>query len=278
MILKSYSQINLSLSVNRKLQSKLHDIQSYFCLIDLFDKIRIKKIKGSKDIIIFKGKFSKFVNKKNNSILNTLSILREQNIINNYYSVIIYKRIPVFAGLGGGSSNAACLTQHFTKRKSNKRLLDNLEKKIGTDFRLFSHSQGFLKSLKKIKNFKKKYKLNFLLVYPNIKSSTKYVYSKIKNYTSKSKYNFNKVNSKKKFIKLLIDANNDLQKFVENKHPIIKELIRDISQKEGCYFSRMSGSGSLCYGLFENNRTALTALKKVKSKYSKFWFSVAKTI
>ena len=46
MILKSFSKINLSLTVNKRLKNKnkLHNIQSYFCLIDLFDKIRIKKI------------------------------------------------------------------------------------------------------------------------------------------------------------------------------------------------------------------------------------------
>ena len=55
-------------------------------------------------------------------------------------------------------------------------------------------------------------------------------------------------------------------------------LPKEINQKEGCYFSRMSGSGSVCYGLFESQKSANVALKKIKSKYSKFWFSVAKTI
>ena len=63
----------------------MHDIQSYFCLINLFDKIRVKKIKGSKDIIKFKGKFAKSIKKKDNSVANVLKILRNQNIISNYY-------------------------------------------------------------------------------------------------------------------------------------------------------------------------------------------------
>ena len=46
MILKSYAKINLSLIVNKKIKKKaLHDIQSQFCLINLFDLISIKKIK-----------------------------------------------------------------------------------------------------------------------------------------------------------------------------------------------------------------------------------------
>ena len=69
MVLKSFSKINLSLSVNTRLGRKgLHDIQSYFCLINLFDEIKIKKIKNKKDIVEFKGKFSNYVQKKHNTI------------------------------------------------------------------------------------------------------------------------------------------------------------------------------------------------------------------
>ena len=65
MILKSFSKINLSLNVINKLKKEgLHDIQTYFCLINLFDKINIKKIRGQKDIIKFKGKFLKNIKKK----------------------------------------------------------------------------------------------------------------------------------------------------------------------------------------------------------------------
>tara|TARA_B100001093_G_scaffold514358_1_gene588222 strand:+ start:1665 stop:2501 length:837 start_codon:yes stop_codon:yes gene_type:complete len=278
MILKSFSKINLSLSINKKLKIGLHDIQSYFCLIDLYDVIKVDKIEGHRDIIKFKGKFSKYVNKKKNTISDTLSILRKHHVIRNHYSVIVHKKIPVFAGLGGGTSNAAYLTKHLSKKKINKVLFKNLEKKIGSDFKLFFYDQGLLRSIKKVEKFKKKHKLNFLLVYPNVKSSTKHVYSKVIKYSSKSKISLSKINNKKKFINLLLNTNNDLQLIVENKHPKIRELVKEINQKEGCYFSRMSGSGSVCYGLFESQKSANVALKKIKSKYSKFWFSVAKTI
>ena len=40
----------------------------------------------------------------------------------------------------------------------------------------------------------------------------------------------------------------------------------------------MTGSGSACYGLFTNENSSKVALKKIKKKYPKFWFSIAKTI
>lgn len=278
MILKSFSKINLSLSVNKRLKKiGLHDIQSYFCLINLYDQIKIKKIKGQKDKVKFQGKFSKLIKKKN-SITNILAILREKNLISNYYSVLVNKKIPVFAGLGGGTSNAVYLAKYLTRGKISKDLLRILDKKIGSDLKLFFYEQGFLESLKKINNFRRKYKLYFLLIYPNIKCSTHYIYSKVKKNSLKSQFKFNNINSKSRFIEFLINQNNDLQLVVEKKYPAIKTLIEEIGKKEGCYFSRMTGSGSACYGVFESEKVAKAALNGIKLKYPKYWSSVAKTI
>ena len=126
-------------------------------------------------------------------------------------------------------------------------------------------------------DFDREYKYK-VLVYPNIRCSTRYVYSKVKKYSSKSKYSFSKINDKSKFIDFLINKNNDLQSIVENKYPIIKKLIIEIEQKKGCYFSRMTGSGSVCYGVFKSEKTAKAALNGIKLKYPKCWLSVAKTI
>ena len=237
MIIKSFSKINLSLSVNKKLKNGLHSIQSYYCLTDLSDKIKIRKIKFNRDLIKFKGKFTHDINKKNNSITRVLAVLRNKKLISNYYSVVIKKEVPVFAGLGGGTSNAAYLAQHLLKKKYNKAIIKILEKQIGSDIRLFFHNQGFLKNLKTTKNFNKKYKLYFLLVYPNIRCSSRYIFSKVKNYSQKFNYNSKKIDTRSKFIKLLVNKNNDLQSIVEKRYRIIKKLIKEIEQRKGCCFS-----------------------------------------
>ena len=59
MVLKSFAKINLTLRVNKKLNSGLHQIQSYFSQTNICDLIKIQKIKGQKDKIKFKGKFAK---------------------------------------------------------------------------------------------------------------------------------------------------------------------------------------------------------------------------
>ena len=116
MVLNSYAKINLTLSVNKKLATGLHNIQSFYCLVDLYDKIFIKKIKNTNsDKISFNGPFSKEINKSNNSIKKVLNIMRENKIIHDFYSVKVNKKIPVFAGFGGGTSNAATLLNHLKK-------------------------------------------------------------------------------------------------------------------------------------------------------------------
>ena len=188
MVLKSYAKINLSLSVNKKLKSGLHDLQSYFSLINLHDIIHIKKTKnGKSDKISFKGPHSKFVNKKNNSIKNILILMRENKLINNYYSVKVFKKIPVFAGFGGGTSNAATIFKFLLKKKQKKKLEKDIFIKLGSDFSLFFYNRGFLNTLRKIIKIDNKIKLSLLLVYPNKKCSTKEIYSRVKTY-SKKKY------------------------------------------------------------------------------------------
>mgnify|MGYP003684514729 FL=1 len=277
MVLKSFSKINLSLNINSKLKNGLHDIQSYYCLINLFDKIKIRKIDKKKDKVVFFGPFVKHIKKSNNSITNLLKLLRKLELISGYYSVKVIKNIPVFSGLGGGTSNAASVLKFLLKGKVSKNILEKVEKLIGSDLRLFFYKQGFLQNLRTIKTIKKQ-KLFFLLSRPNIICSTKKIYSKVKKYSKKKKFNFQKMNNKKGFMNYILEQNNELQSIVEEEYPSIKILLKDINTEKGCYFSRMSGSGSVCYGLFNNESNAKKALNKIKTKHPKFWFSIAKTV
>ena len=279
MVLKSYAKINLTLSVSKKLKSGLHSIQSIYCLIDLHDKIILKTIKNNhSDQVTFTGPFSKDINKSNNSVKKVLNSMRKNKIIHKYYSVKVNKKIPVFAGLGGGTSNAATLLKYLTKKNLNQKTLSKITKEVGSDLRLFFHNQGYQKNLNSVIKLNKKLKFHFLLIFPKIKSSTKDVYSKVKNYSNLKKTIYRGAVSRKNFTELLINSKNDLQSIVEKKHTIIRKLLLNMNKFKGCHFSRMTGSGSVCYGLFVNKNSSLVALKKLRKKYPNFWYSIAKTI
>ena len=142
MIIKSYSKINLTLKVNSKSRNGLHEIQTLYSWINLIDKIKIIKVKKDKEKISFKGPFAKLVKNKNNSVYKVIKKLRELNLISNYYSIEITKNIPVFGGLGGGTSNAAFLLKYLLRSKINNSLLNKFKNVIGSDLRLFFKDQG----------------------------------------------------------------------------------------------------------------------------------------
>ena len=279
-MLKSYAKINLFLKVLKKNNKGLHNIQSSVMLLGLHDNISLRNINKKKDYIKFIGPFKKDINKKKNTITKSLSLLRQNNLIDQKkkYKIIVNKKIPVFAGLGGGTSNAVFLIKYFLKNKLSNRLLKIFEEKIGSDFRLFFFNHSFQKNLEKILKFKNKYVFNFILVYPNINSSTKEVYKKVKKFNLPLKYDLSRIDSTAKYIKFIKNEKNDLQEIVQTKHEKIKKILDLIKSQKNCLFSRMTGSGSVCFGVFSNKKSANQGLIKIKKKLPNCWCVLTKSI
>ena len=280
--LKSFAKINLYLRVGKKIKSsRLHNIQSLVCLINLFDEITIKTNKNKKDNIKFYGKFSKHIFKKD-TVTNSISILKQKGIIdkNINYNILIKKNIPVFSGLGGGSSNAAFLIKNLVnKEKLNNTNISLFSRKIGSDIKLFfKTTQIFQKNISQISNIKSKLKLYFIIIYPFLKSSTKEIYSKFKPTKGIKKNTIYQNASKKKIVQNLLKEENDLEKIIVSKFPIIKKILFELSLLNKCQFSRPTGSGSACFGVFLTKKSADLGLKKIKKKFPKFWCVVGKTI
>ncbi len=76
----------------------------------------------------------------------------------------------------------------------------------------------------------------------------------------------------------LKNKNNDLEEAVIKIYPRIGKIIDLIKSQNGCYFSRITGSGSACIGIFSNIKNAIYAKKMIKLKYPKYWCVVSKTI
>ena len=282
--IKSYCKINLSLKVLKKLNSGYHNIISLITFCDLHDVISISKIRNLKDKINFTGKFKKGINEKSNTITEVLNLLRNKKLLENQaFKINIKKNIPHGSGLGGGSSNAADLLNYFnlkTKLKLNKNKIKKLASQIGSDVPInLERKNTFLTGKKdKILRFSQKFKLNLLIVYPNLICSTKKIYQKNKKISfSKRQPSFSAI-SNKKLINFLKSEHNDLEKTVIKIYPKVKKIIDYIKSQKGCYFSRITGSGSACIGIFSNMKNAIYAQKLIKLKYPKYWCAVSKTI
>ena len=282
--IKSYCKINLSLKVIKKLNSGYHNITSLITFCGLHDIMSISKIRNLKDKISFSGKFKGGIDNKSNTITKVLNLLRKNNLLENQsFKISIKKNIPHGSGLGGGSANAASLLNYLNKKmklKLNKNKVIKLAEQIGFDVPINLEKRNtFLTGKKgKILRLNKKFKLNLLIVYPNLICSTKKIYKKnTKKSLMKPQSFFNEKNNKK-LINFLKNENNDLEKTVIKIYPKIKKIIDCIKSQKGCYFSRITGSGSACIGIFSNTRNAIYAQKAIRSKYPKYWCVVSKTI
>ena len=282
--IKSYCKINLSLKVLKKLNSGYHNIISLITFCDLYDVISISRIRNLKDEISFSGKFKKDINKKSNTITKVLNLLRSIKLLENQaFKINVRKNIPHGSGLGGGSSNAADLLNYFNskmKLKLSKNKIKKLAGQIGFDVPVNLEKRNTFLTGKKgeILRLNQKFKLNLLIVYPNLICSTKKIYEKNRKINLSKPQSFFYIKNNKKLINFLKNENNDLEKTVTKIYPKIKKIIDYIKSQKGCYFSRITGSGSACIGIFSNMRNAVYAKKLIKIKYPKHWSVVSKTI
>ena len=282
--IKSYCKINLSLRVIKKLNSGYHNIISLITFCDLYDLISISKIRSLNDKISFSGEFKKGISVESNTVTKTLNLLRKIKLLENQaFRINIRKNIPHGSGLGGGSSNAANLLNYFNSKmrlRLSKNKIQKLASKIGFDVPInLERRNTFLTGKKdEILRLNQKFRLNLLIVYPNLICSTKKIYEKNRKIGLSKSQPFFYTKNNKKLINLLINENNDLEKTVITIYPKIKKIIDYIKSQKGCYFSRITGSGSACIGIFSNMRNAVYAKKLIKIKYPKYWSVVSKTI
>ena len=280
--LKSYCKINLLLRVQKRLKSGYHSISSLITFCNLYDTISIGQTYLLNDKISFSGKFKKNISIKSNTITQVLYYLRKNKLLKNkYFKINVTKNIPLGSGLGGGSSNAASLLRFFKDKMNlnlSNKVLFKIANKVGSDVPIILKKKNtFLNGkTKKIIRLKKKFNFDILIVYPNIHCSTEKIYKKNKKFSLKIPLikNF----KKNKLLKTLINENNDLEKIATKMYPKIGNLINYIKVQKGCYFSRITGSGSACIGIFSNRSKAILAQKLIKAKFPKYWCVVSKTI
>jgi len=282
--IKSFCKINLSLRVERKINNRLHNIKSLITFCGLYDIISVSSSRDFKDNISFSGRFKSGINKESNTITKVLTLLRGEGFLKKKtFKINVKKNIPHGSGLGGGSSNAAALLKFLNKKirlKLNKNKLNKIANQIGSDVPICLEKKNILFVGKMHKSLKinKKFKLNILIVFPNIICATKQIYQKNKKFTDlKLSSNFY-FDDKRKLINRLIKEKNDLQKIVTTLHPKVQKIISLIQKQNGCYFSRITGSGSACIGIFSNMKSAIFTQKLIKLKFPKYWCIVSKTI
>ena len=270
---KAYAKINLFLNVFNKTKDNLHNLKSLVCFIDLYDEIIISE--NNKFLIKIKGPFKNFVKKRENIIEKTFIIFSKFSGLKTNYKILLNKKIPVAAGLGGGSADAAAILQglnFLNKKKIKKKDLFKLGMEIGSDVPACLYNKnvffsGYGQILSKAPKIPP---VSVLLINPCKELSTKKVFNIYKKKKLMKKSNF----IYKNFFLWILEQNNDLQKYAEKFVPEIKEMMKFLSSSKNCFFSKMTGSGPTVFGLFRKKIDAGKVNLLLKKKHPKWWSGV----
>lgn len=254
------SKINLSLNLNGIKNDGYHDLISFICFGSFSDQLRLKPSKSFSYEI---NSSMKDITFKDDLVLKVIHKIKKTYDLEDLPKIdlILEKNIPLGSGLGGGSADAAAtirLMNKFLDLGMNQDEMCSFGVDLGTDIPACIISKplvayGAGERIVKV-DFEKKYQM--LIVYPNIEISTKEVFKLVKPVKSK----ILDLNKTKKTIDLfnlenndsfLKNLSNDLQVYATEAYPILKNVI-DVLNLNKSFFSRMTGSGSACFGFFED--------------------------
>lgn len=270
--IRSFAKINISLNITKKREDGFHEIDSVMLPISLHDSLVVSKLKNTTDNFVTVDDFSIGSFSYN---LATFSIEKLQSVyhFNDKFRVLIHKVIPIQAGLGGGSSNAACTMKavnSMLKLGATDEELIQLSKPLGCDIPFFikckpARVQGVGEILTPI-NIKNNYFV--LIVKPELGCSTKEVYALSDSMELKT-CNLDNV------VKALEEGDDDL--LLENMYNALQEpaikvvpqirTIIDELKENGLKIVQVTGSGSAVFALSTDKALLVKVLKKLENKY-----------
>ena len=214
-------------------------------------------------------------------MLNTFTKIIVKNFgINSNLKITLQKNIPVGAGLGGGSSNGAYfikILDEIFRLKLSKIQMQKISLNFGSDIAFFFEDSPCLMSgrgefLTPIPHLKNDFQnLKILLINPKIHLSTKEIFQVF----SQKKYQFSQKFSEEKFLKkslreIFAEFNNDLEQSAISKASEINTILQNL-QKFSPICTKMSGSGSSCFAIFEDRIELENCFEFFSKKYQNFF-------
>lgn len=257
MILHAPAKVNLYLKVLSKRPDGYHNIKTIFERIALFDKIILRPLK--KNEIKVSCDNPEVPTGKNALIYRAIDLLKKKKPSSRGVEVRILKRIPVASGLGGGSSDAACVLLGLNKlwklSLGLSRLIE-LGKSLGADIPFFLRNTSFAIAGERGDEIMplgwKKTKFWHLVVYSPVKILSKDIYGM-----------YSKLPGSRRRDSSFL--HNDLERVVVKKEPVvgrIKAALKRIGVK-----SLVSGSGPSVFSIFEKRKEAMSARDELVRRF-----------
>jgi 4-diphosphocytidyl-2-C-methyl-D-erythritol kinase len=266
---RAYAKINIGLHILGKRPDGYHDLETVFHEIDCFDEIELErheKITMTADSILVPVDGS-------NLCLRAATLLQKEKHVRQGVAIHLKKNIPIGAGLGGGSSDAAavlCGLNHFWELRLSKDQLRSLSVQIGADVPFFidggtAYATGRGEVLTAL-SLQMPYWI--AVVTPLVRISTAWAYSHLnpnRNGTASGLQAtlIKRISSPGKLASLVL---NDFEPLVFQTHPELGR-VKESLNANGAVFSLMSGSGSSLFGFFESEKQAREALSSFPKNY-----------
>ena len=271
MIFKACAKINLSLKITGTRENGYHDLEMVNLPVDLCDTIEISRLPDFSDshVTMDDPNLSQLRENLGTSALNAM---RKAYGFKNEFNIHIHKEIPSGAGLGGGSSDAACIMMALNKilhLGATKEELAKIGLTLGTDVPYFFNPvpakiTGVGEIITPIK-VKKKY--HCLLVKPAQSLSTADVY-KASDFCQKYRIDTDKVIEGLEIgddVMVERYSGNDLLPAAEKLAPEIGEIFAQMKH-DGFYLTSMTGSGSTLFALSTDLRKCHEEAKKYERR------------
>src|SRR3989338_9409264 len=273
MAVNSYAKINLYLKEGKKLSSGYHNIQAVMQKIDISDNIELEPL--NEDQIVVECT-NKELENENNLAYKAAFLLKNKFKVRHGARIFIEKNVPIEAGLGGGSSDAATTLVNLNKLwglKLKERQLIELASQIGSDVPFFiGEGAASVEGIgDKIKRIKKSFSINIVLINPGFRVSTRWAYSAFDRQKPKIKTKADikalvKAIEKKDIKEIANNLHNDFEPIVAKRYKIVAD-IKNSLLKNDALNAIVSGSGPTVFGVFNSIYEAREAFFKIQYDY-----------
>ena len=281
LIIKAPAKINLFLRIIGKRPDGYHDLHSLMCPVGLYDTLALS---FNQPAISVSCLHPEVPEDSTNLAARAAALFFEATQMHRSgfspgVHIEIQKKIPVGAGLGGGSSDAAAvlraLNTHFGTPLTAEAL-QRLGARIGADvpFFIFNRPAVATGIGDQLEAFANLFPWTVLLVYPNASISTAWVYKKLNLRLTKEEKKLSNFHFDGRFFNIDKHLVNDLEPVTESGLPVIGE-IKQLLLSKGAAGAMMSGSGSTVFGLFADAQKAVAAEKFLCGRQAKQNWTVA---
>jgi 4-diphosphocytidyl-2-C-methyl-D-erythritol kinase len=262
-------KINLFLKLVGKRADGYHKLESVFALVNLYDFLEVNK--SSQFSLKISGEFANGIDSKNNILTKILDFFITNFKIDRNLEINLEKNIPVGAGLGGGSSDGAyfmmALNEIF-KLQLSKEKLQEISLNFGSDIAFFFEKKSaIVRGRGEIIKSININTLPALLINPGINLSTKEIFN---NFKQDFSVEISDEEIESKNLLETIKLPNDLTNAAIASCPEVKTIL-DECYKLNSMAAKMSGSGSTCFAIFNDDYDLKKAYNHFKVNFPQFF-------